>query len=169
MSDRSSFDFNLFRALEVFAAVVETRNMSRGAEMLGMTQPAASQSLKKLETALGAELIDRGQRPIGLTNAGIVLHRQALKVLGEVDQLGSPSSRAGKFRNWRSSSRCSCSMPARLARARLMRRTTLSYRVSASAFRGSGMRGATVEWRPRPGRKIWTRSASASTGPSVRS
>src|ERR1700704_770846 len=62
-----SFDFNLFRSIEVFAAVVETRHVTQAAQMLGMTQSAASQHLKNLETALGVSLIDRNLRPIELT------------------------------------------------------------------------------------------------------
>jgi DNA-binding transcriptional LysR family regulator len=60
---KGSFDFNLFRAIEVFAAVVETRHVTQAAQMLGMTQSAASQHLKNLETALGVSLIDRNLRP----------------------------------------------------------------------------------------------------------
>jgi len=62
--------------IEVFVAVVETRHMTRAADMLGMTQSAVSQRLKNLEMALGAQLFERGQRPIALTKAGIALHRR---------------------------------------------------------------------------------------------
>jgi len=75
------FDINLMRALEVFAAVVETRHVTRAAAMLGITQSAASQHLKNLEDALGATLIDRSSRPIELTKAGTVLHRRSVSVL----------------------------------------------------------------------------------------
>jgi DNA-binding transcriptional LysR family regulator len=87
MSKAGGFDFNLFRAIEVFVAVVETRHVTRAAEMLGMTQSAASQRLKNLELALGAQLIERGQRPVALTRAGIALHRRATMILSEVDAL----------------------------------------------------------------------------------
>lgn len=81
------FDFNLFRSLEVFAAVVETRQVTRAAAMLGMTQSAASQHLKNLETALDTKLVDRSARPIRLTEAGTALHRRAIRILDEVDDL----------------------------------------------------------------------------------
>ena len=87
MTKRSEFDFNLFRALEVFAAVVETRQVTRAAGLLGMTQSAASQQLHSLEEALGAKLLDRRARPIELTRAGISLHRRALRILAEIDDL----------------------------------------------------------------------------------
>ncbi|MDB5552958.1 MAG: hypothetical protein JWL86_2942 [Rhizobium sp.] len=84
---KGSFDFNLFRAIEVFAAVVETRHVTQAAQMLGMTQSAASQHLKNLETALGVSLIDRNIRPIELTRAGVALHRRSIAILAEVDGL----------------------------------------------------------------------------------
>lgn len=82
-----TFDFNFLRALEVFVAVVETRHVTRAAEMLGLTQSAVSQHLKNLETALDSRLIERGMRPLELTKAGFALHRRAVAILGSVEQL----------------------------------------------------------------------------------
>ncbi len=87
MSSEGIFGFNLFRALEVFSAVAEIHHVTQAAEMLGITQSAASQHLKNLETALGTQLIDRRTRPPQLTNAGIVLHRRAIAILGEVERM----------------------------------------------------------------------------------
>ena len=84
---QSSFDFNLMRAMEVFATVVETRNVTRAAELLGMTQSAASQQLRNLEGAFDTRVFDRSARPLELTPAGIALHRRALHILGQVDDL----------------------------------------------------------------------------------
>jgi DNA-binding transcriptional LysR family regulator len=88
-----SFDFNLFRSIEVFVAIVETRHVTQAAQMLGMTQSAASQHLKNLETALGVSLIDRNLRPIELTKAGIALHRRAVAILAEVEGLRTDARR----------------------------------------------------------------------------
>ena len=87
MKNSGTFEFNFLRAIEVFVAVTETRHVTRAAEALGLTQSAASQHLKNLESALGTTLIDRGLRPIQLTKAGIALHRRAVAILGEVEQL----------------------------------------------------------------------------------
>jgi DNA-binding transcriptional LysR family regulator len=87
------FDFNLFRAIEVFVAIVETRHVTQAAKMLGMTQSAASQHLKNLETALGVALIDRNLRPIGLTKGGVALHRRAVAILAEVEGLRTDARR----------------------------------------------------------------------------
>ena len=88
-----SFDFNLFRSIEVFVAIVETRHVTQAAQMLGMTQSAASQHLKNLETALAVSLIDRNIRPIELTKAGIALHRRAISILSEVEGLRTEARR----------------------------------------------------------------------------
>lgn len=87
------FDFNLVRALEVFVTVVETQQVTQAAVMLGITQSAASQHLMTLESALGAKLISRASRPVQLTKAGVALHRRAIRVLGEVEELRSDISR----------------------------------------------------------------------------
>ncbi|MEM7207313.1 MAG: LysR family transcriptional regulator [Pseudomonadota bacterium] len=87
MSHSGNFDFNFIRAIEVFAAVVETRQFTRAADMLGMTQSAVSQHLKNLENSVGTKLVNRSVRPIELTKAGVALHRRAVVILGEVEQL----------------------------------------------------------------------------------
>ncbi len=84
---RTGFEFNVLRALEVFAAIVETRNITQAARLLGITQSAASQHLHSLERAFATTLLDRYARPIELTKPGIVLHQRAIRVLDEVEDL----------------------------------------------------------------------------------
>lgn len=93
MVKRSRFDFNLVRSLEVYAAIVETRKVTQAAQMLGITQSAASQHLQSLERAFETRLIDRYARPIELTQAGIILHRRAGRILSEVEDLRSEMRR----------------------------------------------------------------------------
>ena len=84
---KGNFDINHFSAIEDFDAIFETRHVTQAAQMLGMTQSAASQHLKNLETALGVSLIDRNLRPIELTRAGVALHRRSIAILAEVEAL----------------------------------------------------------------------------------
>ncbi|MBY6004593.1 LysR family transcriptional regulator [Salipiger bermudensis] len=58
------------RGLEVFEALAATGSVAQAAEMTGLSQPAVSQQMRNLESALGAELVDHGRRPMRLTQAG---------------------------------------------------------------------------------------------------
>ncbi|MEM8576721.1 MAG: LysR family transcriptional regulator [Pseudomonadota bacterium] len=58
------------RGLEVFEALAQTGSVAQAAAMTGLSQPAVSQQLRNLETALAADLIDHGKRPMRLTPAG---------------------------------------------------------------------------------------------------
>ena len=71
-------DLELYR---VFAAVAEEKSVSRGAQKLFLTQPAASQAIKKLETQLGAQLLVRGRRGVTLTHEGELVYRHAREAL----------------------------------------------------------------------------------------
>jgi len=87
--NRSSFDFNMLRAIEVFMAVTEAKQVTAAAKTLGMTQSAASQHLRSLEDAFSVSLLDRRTRPISLTHAGEVLRRRGFRILNEVEDLRS--------------------------------------------------------------------------------
>lgn len=67
--------------LEHFLAVVEERSFTRAAERVCRTQPAVSQSIKKLEDALGVPLFARDMPDVSLTEAGRVLVDYARKML----------------------------------------------------------------------------------------
>ena len=59
------------RGLEVFEALASTGSVAQTAERTGLSQPAVSQQLRNLESALGTHLIDHSRRPMRLTPAGI--------------------------------------------------------------------------------------------------
>ena len=54
-----SFRKPTLRQIEVFKAVIETGTVSRAAETLNMSQPAASKLLSNLEADIGMELFER--------------------------------------------------------------------------------------------------------------
>ena len=86
---RKEMDINLFRAIEVFMAVTEMRQVTAAAAALGMTQSAASQHLRNLELAFGVTLLDRSRRPVSLTHAGEALQRHGFRILNEIEDLKS--------------------------------------------------------------------------------
>src|SRR5262245_7674606 len=59
--------------LEHFLAVVEEGTFTRAAERVCRTQPAVSQSVKKLEEEIGAPLFSRDVHEVALTDAGRTL------------------------------------------------------------------------------------------------
>lgn len=77
------------RALEIFADVAGRGSMTATARAMGLTQSAVSQAVQRLEDALGAPLLDRSHRPLGLTPAGEVAVQRASAVLNASDALTS--------------------------------------------------------------------------------
>lgn len=67
--------------LEAFLAVAEERSFSRAAVRLHCTQPAVSQTIRKLEQSVGETLFDRAARDGSLTAAGMLLRDYALRLL----------------------------------------------------------------------------------------
>lgn len=75
------------RHLRYFLAVAQERNFSRAAEKLHIAQPPLSRQIRQLEIEIGADLFDRGSRPLRLTEAGRMLHEHAQQVVGAFDQM----------------------------------------------------------------------------------
>lgn len=59
-----------FKAMTVFAAVVEAGSMQAAAEKLAMTPSAVTQAVQKLEKQLNIKLLSRTTRKLSLTEAG---------------------------------------------------------------------------------------------------
>jgi DNA-binding transcriptional LysR family regulator len=78
----SLYEFDL-RALHIFSEVAKTGNMSRVAELLGITQSSISQTLSNLEESLQTTLLDRAVRPMELTTAGRFLYDHSKILLEE--------------------------------------------------------------------------------------
>lgn len=64
-----------------FIAVTETLNVTRASEILGMTQPALSYSLKRLEREFGTELFIRLKNGVQLTKTGEEFYARAKKLI----------------------------------------------------------------------------------------
>jgi DNA-binding transcriptional LysR family regulator len=61
------------RDIEYFAVLADHRHFGRAAAALGITQPALSKSLQRLETLLEARLVERSTKAVELTPEGAVL------------------------------------------------------------------------------------------------
>ncbi|WP_271395017.1 LysR family transcriptional regulator [Neomicrococcus lactis] len=73
------------RQIEAFIAVAEELHLGRAAQRLHMAQSPLSQSIKKLEKNLGAQLFERNTRTVPLTKAGQSFLPHARNVLTELD------------------------------------------------------------------------------------
>jgi len=72
--------------LRTFITVVDHHSFSEAARLLGISQPAVTMQIQALESDIGAMLLDRGYRKIGLTEAGAALVPYARRILSEVDE-----------------------------------------------------------------------------------
>lgn len=77
------------KGLEVFEALAESGSVAKASEVTGLSQPAVSQQMRNLETALGVELVDHGRRPMALTPAGRAFLNRTRAVLRELRLAGS--------------------------------------------------------------------------------
>ena len=73
-------------ALRSFVAVADAGGVTRAAEFLNLTQSAVSMQLKRLEDALGIDLMDRAGRGVALTAAGEQLLGYARRMLNLNDE-----------------------------------------------------------------------------------
>jgi DNA-binding transcriptional LysR family regulator len=91
------------RDIEYFGAIADHGNLGRASEALGLTTPALSKSLRRLEGALEAKLVRRTTKGIELTPEGVALlpyvkrlRLSVADVIREVSQIRS--GKAGHLR-----------------------------------------------------------------------
>jgi DNA-binding transcriptional LysR family regulator len=72
------------RGIEVFEALASTGSVAQAAAATGLSQPAVSQQMTNLETAIGAALMDHSRRPMRLTPQGESFLRHASAALAQL-------------------------------------------------------------------------------------
>lgn len=81
--------------IKYFITVCDTLNITRASEIIGMSQPALSYAMKRLEDALGGELIIRLKNGVQLTKLGEEFKQRARRLIYEWEQaqnLAKPDS-----------------------------------------------------------------------------
>ena len=73
--------------LPQFLAVCSTRNLTAAAQLMGVSQPALTQAISKLERPLNVRLFDRSTRPLNLTAYGEALQEYARNLERSSDDL----------------------------------------------------------------------------------
>ena len=72
--------------LRIFARIADAGSISGAARALGMPKSSVSRSLVRIEGAVGATLVERSTRRLGLTDAGLLLQRHAHRILDDVGE-----------------------------------------------------------------------------------
>jgi LysR family transcriptional regulator, hydrogen peroxide-inducible genes activator len=88
-------DLNL-HLLEQFVALARTKNFTRAAEELHLSQSALSRAIQKLEEQLGQPLFERKPREVVLTDLGELLLERAKHILELMEDTFSELSEAGR-------------------------------------------------------------------------
>jgi molybdate transport repressor ModE-like protein len=91
------------QTLRIVRAIDELGTITRAAAHLGISQPAISQHLRKVEQQVGLPLLERAGRGVRLTEAGALLARRAASITTAVDSLSAELAelkelRAGRVR-----------------------------------------------------------------------
>lgn len=74
------------RALADFVVVAELGHLTRAAELLGVPQSTLSRRIRRLETALGTDLLVRRGRGVAASRAGVRLAEVARRALEDLDR-----------------------------------------------------------------------------------
>lgn len=75
------------RQLEIFVAIARTENVSRAAELVSLSQSAASTSLAELERQFNCQLFDRNGKVLKLNALGKSLLPKASTLLAQADEV----------------------------------------------------------------------------------
>jgi DNA-binding transcriptional LysR family regulator len=73
--------------LRTLVAVVDLRSFTKAAQSLGVTQPAVSAQIKRLQFALGYEILDKSAPGVSLTPRGEIVVSNARRLLSVNDEI----------------------------------------------------------------------------------
>lgn len=123
------------RDIEYFAVVAEHSNVRRASEALGLSPPALSKSLRRLEEAMKAKLVKRTPKGVELTEVGSALLAQVRRIRLTLDDVTREAAdlskgRAGHLRIGASAVRAEELSPAYAALLKDAPNVTLAITVS---------------------------------------
>src|SRR5215471_3023746 len=73
--------------LRTFVAICELGSFTKAAHLFDLTQPAVSAHMRRLETMIGADLIEKSLAGVTLTDTGAEVLRHARRILSINDQI----------------------------------------------------------------------------------
>jgi DNA-binding transcriptional LysR family regulator len=83
--------------LRTLVAVVDLGSFTKAAASLGVTQPAVSAQIKRLQYLIGSDLFDRSSQGVSLTPHGetvVSYARRLLSINDQIVELGGPSQQS---------------------------------------------------------------------------
>lgn len=107
-------------SLRLFVCTVDSGSLTAGAERFGISLAAASKRVAELEAHVGQPLLARSKRGVAPTAAGQTLHRHAIALVAQLEQLALAMGdyqrgTRGHLRLWANTSAFARFLPAILA------------------------------------------------------
>src|SRR5437899_10061293 len=85
-TDKANIPTDLLRT---FVAICELGSFTKAAHLFGLTQPAVSSHMRRLESIIGTDLLEKSLSGVTLTDCGADVLRHARRLLSINDQLVS--------------------------------------------------------------------------------
>jgi DNA-binding transcriptional LysR family regulator len=89
-----AFDGRILSGVSVLAAVVDGGSFVKAAELIGLTDSGVSRSISRLESRLGARLLDRTTRSVTLTDEGRRFYEEVKPHLNAIEDAAAIASGA---------------------------------------------------------------------------
>lgn len=84
------------RHLRYFCVLAEQLHFTKAALLLNVAQPALSHQIKQLEEEIGTQLVERTNRRVRLTAAGVAFLSRAARILEQIDQAAREAAQVGQ-------------------------------------------------------------------------
>lgn len=81
------------RTLLYFTTLIDQGTFTKAAKTLHISQPSLSSAIKKIETTIGLNLIERSTRKIALTKEGEILYKEAKRLIYHFDYVRKEMNR----------------------------------------------------------------------------
>ena len=89
------------RLLQIFQAAADQNSFGDASRHVSVSQPAVSQSIKRLEALLGVTLFDRGRTGYSLSECGAILHLRSDRLFNQIElalsaALATPANKSNR-------------------------------------------------------------------------
>jgi DNA-binding transcriptional LysR family regulator len=89
-----AFDSRLLSGIGVLSAVIEAGSFARAGEAMGLTQPAVSRAVARLEDRIGIRIFNRTARAISLTDEGRRFYETVAPLLAGIEEAAADAGQS---------------------------------------------------------------------------